>query len=185
VVEAAEDPASADMNLGVFGHHDGDGADDGSGVDGRLAVDEPGLAEVDLAAAYHRQPPEGASHHPPALALESGDDPRVSRRGGYRAWLWRRSSQVVHDRSKFGVSPGRIGRGQPLLQLRHGQPPVGERRPQRGRDALAVGVGRPGSRYGRALLRPWHLRQVPHPASLRCEQPRRHDGKTRERFGVP
>src|SRR5215469_15953925 len=57
VVEAADDPGPAYMNLGVFGHHDGDVADDRGGVDSRLAIDEPVLAQVDIALAYHRQPP--------------------------------------------------------------------------------------------------------------------------------
>src|SRR6266567_2032037 len=110
VVEAADDPSAADMNLGVSGHHDGDVADDRGGVDSRLAVDEPGLTEIDLAVAYHRQPPEGAPHHPSTLALEPGNDPNVPCRGGCRAcpvaWLWCRNPQVVHDRCKFGVSLG-------------------------------------------------------------------------------
>ena len=84
VIEAADDPGAADVNIGVFGHHDGDVADDRGGVDGRLAVGEPGLAEVDLAVGYHRQPPERAPYRPPAPALERGNDPGVPYRGGYR-----------------------------------------------------------------------------------------------------
>ncbi len=49
--------------------------------------------------------------------------------------------QVVHDRCKFGVGPGGMGPGQPLLQLWHRQPARCERRLQRVRDALAVGAG--------------------------------------------
>jgi hypothetical protein len=41
VVEAADDPGAADVNVGVFGHHDRDVADDRVGVDGRLTVGEP------------------------------------------------------------------------------------------------------------------------------------------------
>src|SRR3984957_1129583 len=84
VIEAADDPGAADVDIGVFGHHDGDVADDRGGVDGRLAVGEPGLAEVDLAVADHRQPAERAPHRPPAPALERGKDPGVSYRGGCR-----------------------------------------------------------------------------------------------------
>ncbi len=104
----------------------------------------PAAAQLDVPVAYHRQPPEGAPHHSPALALEPGNDPGVSYRGRCRAcpvgWLCCGSPQVVHDRCKFGVGPGGIGSGQPLLQLRHRQPALRERR-ERVRDALAVGVG--------------------------------------------
>ena len=170
VVEAAYDPGAADINIGVFGDHDGDVADDRGGVDSRLAVDEPGLAEVDLAAADHRQPPEGAAHHPPARAPESGNDPGIPDRGGCRAcqvaWLWSRHPQVLQDGGQFSAGPGSVGCAQPLLEFRHRQPalprtPLAARqRPGRGRRRT------PDGRYVRAILRPHGLGRISHPTEL-------------------
>jgi hypothetical protein len=78
VVEGAHDSDAIDLHVRVLRDGDLDAAHDRDGVDRHGVLGEPGIAEVDLAAAQDRDGGELRRHDPVALA----DEPAEDRDGG-------------------------------------------------------------------------------------------------------
>jgi hypothetical protein len=73
----------------------------------------------------------------------------VRRRDGTGEGGLVRSGQVGQWRQEIGLVPRRVDHRQPFLQLRDGDPPVGQRLVELGCGTLPVGVGDPDSRWVR------------------------------------
>ena len=156
MLESAHNADASHADVRVFRHRDLAAAHDRDDVDVDLAVLEPGLAQVDLAAAHEQERGEMLRHYPLAFAGETAKDGhraarrgraakpgRVNRSGDPRGRWGGASStrQVMGDGLKLRIGLRRIHGVKSLVQFVHGEPPVPCCFAQHVGDALAIGVG--------------------------------------------